>query len=442
MKDLYTFDYSPSLALETYYDVRAAYVRLFNELKIPYLVADADSGSIGGDLSHEFHFPTLKGEDNVISCDNCDYVANEELAECAIPAHRTSGKPVSSELLSNPGFRVWRGITQDRETLVNVWYSTMSPSGTEINPEINVHAIKAIVPGLDASIEDPLPLWKKHELIHTNSVSTKPKQTTMLNLVDSRISVSLLGAIQSRNTELPFWPKSMIDGMAGVNSKVIVHNRATRRPLNLLKIRDGDSCVRCSDGKFKVQKAIELGHTFHLGTRYSEPMEAFVTVPKTLLEAETELLHPDQVASTSTTSQIPMQMGCHGIGVSRIIGAVADTLADEKGLNWPRVMAPYEVIVVPAKGNDEAALEVYDALSSIQTSADHTPLDLILDDREQAFPWKMGDADLIGYPVVVVVGRKWKTERVCEIQCRRLEVHQDVFIDELPAFVQSLLSQL
>src|ERR1700722_20097214 len=84
MKDLYTFDYNVASALETYHQVREMYAKIFDELKIPYLVADADSGNMGGSLSHEFHFPAGKGEDNVISCDSCNYVANEELAESAI----------------------------------------------------------------------------------------------------------------------------------------------------------------------------------------------------------------------------------------------------------------------------------------------------------------------------------------------------------------------
>jgi len=129
-----------------------------------------------------------------------------------------------------------------------------------------------------------------------------------------------------------------------------------------------------------------------------------------------------------------MQMGCHGIGVSRMIAAVADTLSDSKGLNWPRVMSPFEVIVVPGKNLDEEAARIYDML-------DVGKMDVVLDDRKESFAWKMGDADLVGYPVIVVLGRRWK-EEVCEVQCRRLGIKEDVAITNLEAFVQKLLVKL
>ena len=134
MKDLYTFDLSPSTALATYDQVRKTYALLFDELKLPYLVAEADSGDIGGNLSHEFHFPTSKGEDHVISCSNCDYVANEELAESPVPdpGSRTvgSGSGSTNGDLNQPEVKilVWRGISRDRRTLVNVWYPSPATS--------------------------------------------------------------------------------------------------------------------------------------------------------------------------------------------------------------------------------------------------------------------------------------------------------------------------
>jgi prolyl-tRNA synthetase len=136
-----------------------------------------------------------------------------------------------------------------------------------------------------------------------------------------------------------------------------------------------------------------------------------------------------------------MQMGCHGIGVSRIIGAVADTLADDKGLNWPRVIAPYEVVILASNaGLEQVAIEAYDTLSGPSGSS---PLrDVVLDDRPQSFAWKMHDADLVGYPIIVVVGRTWKAKGMCEVQCRRLEIREEVPLKGLPDFVDMLLDQL
>lgn len=122
-----------------------------------------------------------------------------------------------------------------------------------------------------------------------------------------------------------------------------------------------------------------------------------------------------------------------------MISAVADMLSDSKGLNWPRAMAPYEVVVVPAKGLEADAEKVYDALASDKDA----PLDVVLDDRDKQIGWKLGDADLIGYPVIVVVGKGWKNQRTLEVQCRRLDnLREEVPFDRLSEFVRSLLDRL
>ena len=135
-------------------------------------------------------------------------------------------------------------------------------------------------------------------------------------------------------------------------------------------------------------------------------------------------------------------MGCHGIGVSRLIAAVASLLSDSKGLQWPRVVAPFEVVVLPGPQAEAAeAVEVYDAVAGDLGRRDG--VDVVLDDRPiKSLGWKLKDADLIGYPVVVVLGREWKERREVEVQCRRLGVKKDVKLDELKGEVESLLEKL
>ncbi|KAL8826400.1 MAG: hypothetical protein Q9191_003827 [Dirinaria sp. TL-2023a] len=276
MKDLYTFDMTNEAALATYDTVRQAYNLFFDDLKIPYVVAAADSGSIGGDLSHEYHALSEHGEDTVICCRKCGYAINEEL---------------------------------------------------------------------DSAKE---------------------------------------------------------------------HSR----------------CPKCSDTSMKAAKAIELGHTFHLSTRYSKPLGLAIA--------------PQPSESSSTISaqvqKIPLQMGCHGIGISRMIAAVAAIYADRKGLNWPRRMAPFEVAIVPGKRHMLETPLVSEALNG--RSRLEPLVDVAIDDRDKEFGWKLNDADLIGYPIIVIMGRKWAKMRTCEVQCRRLEVKEDVHIDELGARVRELLNKL
>ncbi|MDA4133855.1 MAG: hypothetical protein OK454_12140, partial [Thaumarchaeota archaeon] len=159
MKDLYTFDYSVPRALDTYEQVRAAYARIFAELKLPVLVAQASSGDMGGDLSHEYHLPAAAGEDEVITCDACGYVTNVEVVEPRRPE-------VLAEQQEPPlPVSVWRGVSKDRRKLVNVWYPSADTDhktgeSRSYEPEdVNIYAVKDIVPDLDASVANPLPFW-------------------------------------------------------------------------------------------------------------------------------------------------------------------------------------------------------------------------------------------------------------------------------------------
>ncbi|KAK7940791.1 prolyl-tRNA synthetase [Apiospora aurea] len=400
MKDLYTFDSSVDAALQSYEEVRAAYSRLFDELKIPYVVAEASSGDIGGDLSHEYHLPSSMGEDMVISCNSCSYVANEELAVAKPPSQDQSAAKA----------RVWRGVSKDRTFLVNVWYPNV-PGLSE--SDINTHAIKTVVPGLDSSMEDSIAFWTQDS---TKESGSSQKVLKLVNVVDRRMSPTISESIKGSSHPQLLPAGSNLD-ISSIKIETITRSESGQS-INALRIRDGDNCAHCESGKLKVEKAVELGHTFHLGTRYSKPLGANVQMRENVMA--------------------PVQMGCHGIGVSRIIGAVANHLADEKGLNWPRAIAPFEVVVIPGRGvQDEDAHEIYD-----QLVGEKQEVDVVLDDRVESFPWKMKDADTVGHPIIVLLGRRWLSDRMCEVQCRRLKVKEDVAFDELPVYINNLLSQL
>jgi prolyl-tRNA synthetase len=380
MKDLYTFDHSSDAALKTYEAVREAYNNLFNELKLPYLVADADSGNMGGKLSHEYHFVSPKGEDNVWSCNSCSYVVNEELVE----KRTETAAPGSIDIV------VSTGISVDKSTAINIHIP--NPASTtqseviewdQISDFINLHAVKKALPEgveIDTGIESAT----LNGLLH--------KTTQTIDLFDRSLSSAPNSDSNSPSTNV-----------------------------DLTVTKPGDACPHCSNGKLHVQRAIEVAHTFHLGTRYSSPLNAVVALP-------------DQNLSS------PIQMGCHGIGVSRIIGAVASLLSDSKGLNWPRAIAPYDTIIIPSpQMKDQDADVVHDVL----LSGTNGKVDIVLDDRAgKSLGWKLKDADLIGYPVVVVVGRGWKEKREVEVQCRRLGVRKEIWVGELKSEIMGLLEQL
>ncbi|KAI9644451.1 hypothetical protein NHQ30_006472 [Ciborinia camelliae] len=430
MKDLYTFDYNNTSALSTYDDVRMAYKNLFDELKIPYLVAEADSGDIGGDLSHEFHFPTKIGEDNIISCTKCDYVANEELAETGVPE---VNKIDDLDVVNIRNASVIAGFSRDGSTLIATWF--YSDNGEE--NELNTRSIKSVLPEYDPSRKvDYQDLARILNQGNEFEPSQKPI-TRVVHLIDGRVPPKISQVITKDGFSALAKAKGSTqdDWLSEVgDTSFISQDPSTGELLNLRRIMEGDVCPKCQEPTLKVEKAIELGHTFHLGTRYSKPMEATVTVPFGLVENKPNDQGNTPQSGENGQVQVPMEMGCHGIGVTRMIGAVAETLADEKGLNWPRVMAPFEIVVVPGKGLNEDALQIFDTLSA-------SSMDPVVDDREVSIAWKLRDADLIGYPVIVLLGRKWK-EGLCEIQCRRLGVKEDVKMEDLKSFVGKLLSQL
>ena len=363
MKDLYTFDSNEQQARATYDDVRKAYGAFLTELGLRYLSPQADSGDMGGSLSHEYHFVSSKGEDTIIGCDSCDNLINEELY--AGQYNFTHGPATAKSSEHEMAYQTWDGYSKDGTTVV-----TMCIPRGEF--QINIHAAKRLFPDLDTSF-------------HADNDTSIRRPTTRLAFRDPRIPLDVVSQlVESRNPPTP----------------------VEKAPFLLTKAREGDPCPRCDSGKLTLSRAIEIGHTFHLGQRYSVPLEANVL--------------------DVNNKQIAIQMGCHGIGVSRLIGAVASLLADNKGLNWPTVIAPFNIVIV-AVGDvpSEDVESMYDSLD--QTTA----LDVMIDDRERSIGWKLSDADLIGYPFIVIMGKAWTSNRLVELQCRRLGVKEQIQAHQL-----------
>ena len=383
MKDLYTFDVSDEQARGTYEAVRKAYSAFLDELRLPYLVANADSGNMGGKLSHEYHFASDKGEDTIIKCNNCDYSINEELY---IGLHTSSeaddkpweGLPVNAD--------VYYAISKDRKKLLQALY----PSGMGLN----IYAVKALFPELDPSVENPVELWEEEAW-------KRGGHGARVILIDSRVR----GATYEPPTEIPVRILDQLPPKLIKNTDVVLQPELDGRRVVLTKAQGGDSCPSCSDGKMQLQKAVEIGHMFHLGTRYSEPLDLKV------LEANNK--------------QVTVSMGCHGIGISRLIGAIASLLADRKGLNWPMAIAPFGTMLVATGG--VAAGELHDLYDRLSTAG----VDAAIDDRERPMGWKLNDADLVGYPFIVVLGKAWDVRKAVELQCRRLGIKEEVKANEI-----------
>ncbi len=393
MKDLYTFDETEESARKTYESVRGAYRNFFDELKMDYVEAQADSGNMGGTLSHEYHLESEKGEDNILSCSKCEFARNEELVDAVDYTHehldldelsyKSATVTEMNELIS---------ISLDRTVLVKAYSQDETPR------KINPHAVKAALKGIvevDTGVEHPLKIFtaiqgfgRRLHYLFDDTVTPSARAAQILKDYDFIRSNALETIITTRQAEC-------------INA------------FRLSKRQTGDKCQSCNEGHLTIKTAIEAGHTFHLGTRYSAKLGA-------------------NIALASGKETVPMVMGCHGVGVSRLIAATASCLADEKGLNWPRAIAPFQVVIVPRSLEPsllKGASSVYDKI--ISDKLDKMTTDAIIDDRaETPLPWKLKDADLIGYPVIIILGQAWAEHKV-EVQCRRLKVKTTVGVADV-----------
>ncbi|KAL2406405.1 Proline-tRNA ligase [Exophiala dermatitidis] len=427
MKDLYTFDSTPTQAHATYDETRGAYRNFLNELTVPYIEARAESGDMGGNLSHEYHFPNAAGEDIVITCTDCDYARNEEfVSQKAFPPRPVEGiaarSPTStpasdSSMLIHQDF-----VSKDGRKLVRAMAPKVSERTTNDSSvshvAVNPYAVKAAVDGvveIDSGLQQPLAYFEG-VLDTTGANDDADNCPSVYYLLDFRVESESVHDLIGQDLER----------YASKNVKfyIISAPQDGSDRINLLKHRAGDPCPQCSSGKLQLHKAIEVGHTFHLGTRYSSKLGL-------------------SIRSADGKANVPVEMGCHGIGVSRLIAAVASCLADDRGLNWPRVIAPFEAVILAAKPDSkriQAAEQLYDQLSAPGPAA--VAADVLLDDRhDQGLGWKLKDADMIGYPVIVVLGKGFDRGMV-EVQCRRLNIKQEVELERVVEYVRDRLKKL
>ncbi|KAK9245105.1 hypothetical protein V1506DRAFT_273520 [Lipomyces tetrasporus] len=352
MMDLYSFDTTVEAALATYEEIQMAYRLIFDTIGIKYAVSEADSGAIGGDLSHEYHFVTPVGEDTLIACDSCDYTANVEVAVSYPSEEHIYGADVVA---------VQYGLTTDG-TLLVIYHPP--------DRVVNENLIKRELPTYNPSVLDPVGEFKRNN---------DPMLQRMIRIFDERVS---------EKSSLPDLPVSINIGSITSLQFPCVEVAPESYPNEL--------CPHCANGTLRESRAVEVGHTFYLSTKYSAPLKAHFTAED----------------GTKKT----MEMGCYGIGVSRIISAVAEVTRDDQGLSWPVSICPFEVVIVtkPNTGKvDDLAIKLYQDLHKAGCEA-------VIDDRdEKSFGWKLSDAKFLGFPVSVVVGNKYLKDGKVDVESRR-----------------------
>jgi prolyl-tRNA synthetase len=371
MKDAYSFDPDWETLDASYQKAFDAYVRIFHRANVPVIPVEADSGAIGGKDSQEFVYLTPSGDDAVLVCPKCGYAANAEKADFtrppAIPA-----EPLPMERVHTPGQKTIAELAtflgvDERQTAKAVFFRVDGkPVFVVIRGDLEVNEIK-LKNALTAMDVEPMDeATVKHAGLVAGSASP----------------VGLTGMTVVADTSIP----EAVNLVAGANEddwhlKNTNHGRDWQADLvaDIALAREGDACARCGTA-LEVQRGIEMGHVFKLGTMYAEAMD---------VQYENE-----------TGERRHVVMGCYGIGVERLIAACIEANHDDNGITWPAEVAPYDVHIV-ALNLDQAP--VVDTLDRLERDLEAAGLSLLIDDRDESAGVKFKDADLLGIPWRVTV---------------------------------------
>jgi prolyl-tRNA synthetase len=388
MKDSYSFDLDDDGLQVAYEKHRGAYQRIFERLGLDYRIAFATSGAMGGSASEEFLAPAEYGEDTFVQCANCDYTANTEAVEIAAPPKQDPTTQPESKVLDTPNTPTIETLVDrlnelepDRDftsadTLKNVVLKTRAPGadwellvvGVPGDREVD---LKRIAGQLEPTVV---------EQADADDIKAHPE------LVKGYIGPQVLADAGIRYVVDP----TVVPGSAWITGANVEDKHAAfvvrgrdfepAAELGAIEIRDGDRCARCG-GELSIARGIEIGHIFQLGRKYANVFE---------LDA--------QGADGET---IRITMGSYGVGVSRAVAAVAEQTLDENGLCWPAEIAPYDVHIVPVGKGDEQITAATKLAEDLEAAGKR----VLLDDRDGSAGAKFADADLLGMPVIVVVGK-------------------------------------
>lgn len=412
MKDAYSFDSSEEGLEESYKKMFDAYVRIFKRCDLDTVAIEADSGAIGGKVSHEFVVTScVGGESEFVYCSNCGYAANVEAAR----SQEIEG-PNSEELANIEPVETLQAKTiEEVAAYLNVSKTRLAKS---LLYKIDNEYVLAMVVGDDELNETKLKnLFSAKKLSQAtdeevlsvtgaNPGAIGPVGLSVKVVVDSRLSKYrnfITGAnkdgyhLKNVNLERDFTPYKVAD---------------------IRVARKGDLCPRCGSA-LDAKSGIELGHTFKLGTKYSGSMKAY------FLDAD--------------GNSKPYIMGCYGIGVGRTLQAVIEQHHDDKGIVFPVSIAPFHAIVVPLNFSDnqirDGSVRIYEGLLSKQ-------LEVLIDDREDCSAGeKFNDADLIGIPLHIIVGKSYKNDGKFEIKIRKTSERLKLGLEETIAFVSNFFEK-
>ncbi|MEZ5170145.1 MAG: proline--tRNA ligase [Acidimicrobiia bacterium] len=411
MKDAYSFDADVDGLRTTYQQMYDAYHRVFERCGLTFRPVEAQAGEIGGDVNHEFMAVAAVGEDDFVWCRACDYAANVEAARRnadGADAADTTGVagPEKVHTPDMPGIDAVAshlGVTPD-ELLKTMAFTVTDDDGRS---EVGL----ALVPG-DRDLNE-----------FALAGALAPRTVHLFTDGDFEahpgLTVGYLGP-HADETDLVVADPSVrarAEWISGANE--VDHHVRHLAPgrdftvdawAEIASVATGDACPRCGEA-LSVDRGIEVGHTFQLGTKYSEALDA-------------RYLDDDGTAH-------PMVMGCYGIGISRIVAAVVEEHHDDDGMVWPRALAPFEVHLVSLAGKGDTAAVVVDAADRLYEALTGAGLSVLYDDRDARPGVKFADADLLGMPVQLTLGAKGLDRGIVERKVRAGGARDELALDRV-----------
>jgi prolyl-tRNA synthetase len=414
MKDAYTFDIDFAGLDKSFEDQRRAYCRIYDRCGLEYVVVEADTGAMGGSASNEFMVYTNAGEDMVASCAKCGYAANTEKAQSRIPAIVDENPDAPFEEFPTPGVRTiedlvsFSGGAAAESQIKTLVYVAVSEKGKQESSEVVLALLRGDHPLNDAKLASAVGAMLRAEGAELTQL--RPAQAE--EIFDAMgAHAGSLGAVGVNGRKI--LADNALQGRANMTTGANVDDHHLRgvnisrdikniQWIDLRTVAEGEGCPKC-DGVLRVAKALEVGHIFKLGTKYSVSMGA------TVLNADGK--------------EVPIVMGSYGIGVERILAAAIELRNDEAGVIFPMTIAPFQVVVTPLNVKDA---ELKATADRIYEELDRAGVEVLYDDRDERAGVKLNDADLVGFPFQIRIGPKKLKEGKVEFYDRATRTSEDV----------------
>ena len=408
MKDAYSFDKDEKGLNDSYNSMYNAYKKIFTRLGINYKIVKSDTGAMGGLLSEEFQAITDIGEDKLVICDSCGYAANSDIAKCTLLTKKSEDDIKIRELIKTPSVGTIEEISKYLNCDKDKFVKTLI---YKIDGEFYAVLVKG-----DMEVNES----KLKKLLNANCVMLASADEVEL------ITKAKLGFAGPVGLDIPIIMDREVSVMrnfiVGANKTDYHYKNVNLEDFNYLMISDircitkDDCCPKCGK-KLEFKSGIEVGNTFKLGTKYSENLGLMY------LNKEND--------------NVPVWMGCYGIGLGRCMAAVVEQNNDSNGIIWPLEIAPFKVAIVVVNTEDSAQM---DAANYLYNELKNNGISTILDDRDERVGVKFNDMDLIGIPIRLTIGNKI-LDQIVEIKQRRKEEFEETSLYDALSKIDDIIDE-